>query len=257
MSSPLFISHNVLKFRLHPSHVTALLGELRGNLRRYEFTPGLGPTFVSTLYFDTPGLDFGREALRRPDENVRIRAREYYYDTGEGGPPTPRVWVELKEKTGKAVRKKRLRLHKGDLGPFLRGEDCTRALLHANPDDQEIALRHYRELGAVIGERELVPSVATHYGREEFRNAGGTLRVTLDREISYHRPPADLYETYPNLSRDRLGSELGVEGGSILEIKGNDGLPHRLDPIVCPEPDGAYSKYGTALAFLHPRGIEP
>lgn len=256
MQSPLSISHTVYKFRLNQPQAESILDAVRSNLQRYEFKKGFSPTVVSTIYFDTRDLSLGRCLLKNPDENIRIRAREYFYSSSGGFVHSPYVWVEIKAKQGNSIMKKRFRLIKEYLGRVWRGEDVTKALMKYNPGAGETALRHYRELITILGEKEFIPTVITYYEREEYISPASNLRMTFDRDISYHRPPGDLYKTYEVLSRDRLGGELGAEKSSILEMKDHRQVPRWLAQVVEEEMETAKSKYGDALSFLFEAGAD-
>ena len=250
LQSPLSISHTVYKFRLNRPQAESVLDAVRSNLQRYEFEKGCSPTVISTIYFDTRDLALGRGLKKNPEENIRIRAREYFYSSSGGFVHSPYIWVEIKAKQGHAIIKKRFRLLKEYLGRVWRGVDVTKALMRNNPGAGEAALRHYRELKDILGEKEFVPTVITHYEREEYRKPTGDLRITFDRDISYHRPPEDLYKTFEVLSRDRLGRELGSEPNRILEMKDHRQIPRWLARVVDEEMEPPYSKYGDALSLL-------
>src|SRR5688500_16468954 len=66
--------------------------------------------WVTTVYFDLPDRRLVRAALEQPEENLKLRLREYFDD--EGAPCSRFVWFEIKERQGSASRKSRFRLHK-------------------------------------------------------------------------------------------------------------------------------------------------
>src|SRR6185436_2188096 len=72
--------------------------------------------WVTTVYFDLPDRRLARAAMERPEENLKLRLREYFDD--EGAPCSPFVWIEIKERQGSSSRKSRFRLHKRLVAPF-------------------------------------------------------------------------------------------------------------------------------------------
>jgi hypothetical protein len=58
------------------------------------------------------------------------------------------------------------------------------------------------------------------------------LRITLDREVSFYPPPADLWERSVALTRTTLGGPRCTLDGCILEVKARQALPEWLLALV-------------------------
>ncbi|MFC1888230.1 VTC domain-containing protein [Thermodesulfobacteriota bacterium] len=257
MYSPLSISQNVLKFRLSSGKERSVLESIQSNLPKFEFDEGFSPTIISNIYFDTRDLAFGHQAISNPQENTRLRAREYYYSSSNGFVHKPHVWVEVKVTNINSVRKKRFRIPKEFLGRLWGGEDVRDPLIKSNTEESGVALEHYNELRETLADRGFVPTVSTCYTRHVYQHQTNGLRLTLDHDISYHIPPGDLYETFETLSRERMGRELDRVEGWILEVKGPEGglkdidsLPDWLAQVVDETILTFYSKYRSALSRL-------
>lgn len=207
--------------------------DLRARMTGKAPDPGLRRIggWVTTVYFDLPDHRLARAALERPEENLKIRMREYFDE--EGASCSRFVWFEIKERQGSASRKSRFRLHKRLVGRFLKGEVDLASVLTCQGGDADLA----GVCATVQRIHELAGESWTAFGAVRYRRCsleGGSPagRLTLDDRISYHLGPIALYDSRDALDRGALGPVSGEESSGVLEVKhGGECLPewcHRL-----------------------------
>lgn len=216
------MTHDLVRRRIEQKYLlpAARTRELRTLLTSDALEAGFRRIggWVSTVYFDLPDRRLARAALERPEENLKLRLREYFDDAG--APCSRFVWIEIKERRGPTSRKHRFRLHKRLVGPFLRGESDLAVILTCQDSEAEIGavyetVRRIQELGdgswSVLG--------AVRYRRCSIEGGAPAGRVTLDDRISYHLGPLPLYERHDLLDARALGPAVGAESSGVLEMK--------------------------------------
>jgi len=184
--------------------------------------------FSTTVYLDTPSRALYRAARADSTNNVKIRAREYYdlhpslaelaTDPGDVVRYDPTVWFELKERTGTRSTKHRfcLRRPKSLASSPERRRRWTRRPRRprcaSSPCSPRAPRAARRELAGELSAR-VVP------GSE------GQLRVTVDVDLAYYAPPADLWTSTRALVRSRLGTPRGRDPRGLIEV--NDAASRR------------------------------
>jgi len=208
-----------------------------------------GPQFrriggwVTTVYFDLPDRRLSRAALERPDENLKLRLREYFDE--EGAPCSPFVWFEIKERMGPISRKNRFRLHKRLVARFLRGEvDLATILTCQDPgQDPKNVYEAVQRIHDLAGD-SWTPIGAVRYRRCSIEGGAPAGRLTLDDRISYHLGPLSLYESRGVMDRSALGPAAGEEPSGVMEVKhGGETLPAWCKPFVGERTPCEYSKF--------------
>eukprot|EP00977_Amphora_coffeiformis_P000354 scaffold98_cov172-Amphora_coffeaeformis.AAC.8 len=152
-------------------------------------------TKISSVYFDSPGLDLYRERLARREGAQLLRARWY------GKRPTSEEPVFLELKThheswvqAKSVKERAIILEK-DMCAFLYptekwNEDRARqALLRATPSMNETKLAKAVDLllrmHSLVVEHRLRPCMRSTYQRLAFQSSkSNSIRLTLDRDVT-------------------------------------------------------------------------
>lgn len=199
--------------------------------------------WVTTVYFDLPDRRLARAAMERPEENLKLRLREYFDD--EGAPCSRFVWMEIKERQGSSSRKNRFRLHKRLVAPFLRGEGDLASILtcqQAGADPSGVCETVQRI-------HDLAGDPWTAFGAVRYRRCsleGGSPagRLTLDDRISYHLGPIGLYDTHSALDRRALGPATAEEPAGILEVKhAEESVPGWCRRLVDGREPAEYSKF--------------
>ena len=219
--------------------------ELRALLTGEAAEPGLRRIggWVTTVYFDLPDRRLARAALERPEENLKLRMREYFDD--EGATCSRFVWFEIKERQGAASRKSRFRLHKRLVGRFLRGEVDLTTILTCQGDNSDLTAvcATVQRIHELAGET-WVPFGAVRYRRCSLEGGSPAGRLTLDDRISYHLGPIALYESHAALDRRAVGAAAGEEACGVLEVKhGGDALPEWCRRLAGGREPVEYSKF--------------
>jgi hypothetical protein len=257
------------KYLVPPARWELLAAELGHRLPGHRFT-GEGANrlpdphhYVTTVYFDTPSRSLFRAAAAAPDDNVKIRAKEYYdlhpslaelaTDPTQIVRYQPWVWFELKRREGTRTSKQRFRLPKRDVAQFFaEGRVTPEALELADGGE---GLRDVVETCRSFGE-PLSAVCLVNYRRLSWQSDEAELRVTFDRGLASYVPPADLWARRHALVRSTLGSAAAQEASGVLEIKRRGAIPGwlgeclaRLD--VQPVP---FSKFVTAFRAVGAHG---
>jgi len=219
--------------------------EFRAHLTAETSNPGFRRIhgWVTTVYFDLPDRRLARAALERPEENLKVRMREYFDE--EGTPCSRFVWFEIKERQGAASRKSRFRLHKRLVARFLKGEADLAAILtcQGSGSDPSGVFETVQRIHDLAGDTWM-PFGAVRYRRCSIEGGTPAGRLTLDDRISYHLGPLSLYDTHDALDRRAVGPSAGEEASGVMELKhGGDPLPPWCRPFVGGTSPIEYSKF--------------
>jgi hypothetical protein len=262
-----------LKFRLRAGEATSVLGAVAEHVPQHRFDgTGGNPlprarSYVTTVYFDTKSRDLYR-AVRENEDNLKVRAREYYDLHPEllevATRPSdlvrysPVLWVELKAKTQGRTWKRRIGIPKADVHAFFARREVSAAM-------QAIQDQKANE-GDVIGElsairdryaEPLEPSCLVNYRRTSYQSTDGSLRITVDQRLACFAPPEGLFTEAQPMVRERLGRPSFEEAGYILEVKATGALPAWLEQAL--EQAGieplSFSKFRTASEAVHGRDL--
>jgi hypothetical protein len=257
------------KYLIPVTSAWQLLAELDQRLPphrfRGEFANSLPDAqhFVSTVYFDTPSRAQLRAAVRDVDRNVKVRGKEYYdlhpslaelaTDPAQILYYQPFLWFELKERDGERTFKHRFRLPKHDVPAFFAGRATPD--VSALDEDARHSLERIDDFRLGLGE-PLVASALVSYRRKSWQIADGSLRITLDLDVAFFAPGADLWTRAEPLSRSRLGVPAGVHDTAVLEVKKRASAPQwlaRALDAVGAEPS-RFSKFVAASLAVGQRG---
>ncbi len=184
-------------------------------------------TRITSVYFDKPGYPLTRRALDTPNDCLKVRTKEYSPDLGAGG--VQRVVLEVKRERHGVTQKRRVWVPRAQLGQVLEGG--TRLL-------------------PLIAGGSLLPTLAVTYRRHVYQSSQ-SWRVTVDRDIGFHRVTPELALGPTTLSAERLGEPLVLDGRVVVEVKhlGED-LPEWLSALN-PGRKPAYSKFAEGMARVH------
>ncbi|HEY6725530.1 MAG TPA: VTC domain-containing protein, partial [Polyangiaceae bacterium] len=195
--------------------------------------------------------------------NLKLRLREYSEVQEPSSalvteptvlpPPEPWLWLELKQREGSITSKRRIRVARANAAcRFVRGR-AVEALSRAQEQGQE--QRGIKALLLQLKEADepLEPSVLVSYRRQSFQADEGQLRVTIDRDVAYHRLPASLTHWAKPLVRSALGAAVGAEPRAVVEIKRRGSLPSWLDRVLLEvgAPAISFSKFVAANEAVH------
>jgi hypothetical protein len=198
--------------------------------------------WVTTVYFDLPDRRLSRAAMERPEENLKLRLREYFDD--DGAPCSPFVWIEIKERQGSSSKKSRFRLHKRLVGAFVRGEADLASILscQTSASDPSGVCETVQRIHDLAGDT-WTPFGAVRYRRCSIEGGTPAGRLTLDDRITYHLGPIALYETRPALDRRAIGPAVGEEPSGVLEVKHGGDDPEWCRRLVGHRDPAEYSKF--------------
>ncbi|HYF01406.1 MAG TPA: VTC domain-containing protein, partial [Planctomycetota bacterium] len=117
------ISCDLVKRRVEIKHLLSPAAAARARARLLAVRPGgevrRQEGAILTTYLDLPDRRLARRAVERPDDNVKLRLREYF--DALGAPASPFVWVEVKAREGAITRKSRFPLLKSRVERLLDG----------------------------------------------------------------------------------------------------------------------------------------
>ena len=197
----------------------------------------LGGQRVTSLYLDTPGLDFYRSHVASAADRFKLRVRYY------GELPGASVFFEVKRKVGRIVDKRRARVPSADLRGLLGGASAS------SPPLEGAQAEHLRRFLYLMNVHRATPKLvltcrrSAYYSRESWDNA----RATLDRQISFQvTSPATLLG---DPGRWRPAPAPGP--GALLELKFSEHLPWWMNDLAnrLARYRIAYSKYVAAMSL--------
>ncbi|MGH7266651.1 MAG: VTC domain-containing protein [Candidatus Rokuibacteriota bacterium] len=198
--------------------------------------PRYAAASVTSIYYDTLGLDGYREKLNGDFIKTKVRVR--WYDAGAAAPPDAPVFLELKRRVGGGRTKLRTRL------PVERAGVAGLSL--EDPRLRELPYRAAPEFLPAVP-ADLHPILTVRFERRRFVCPASGARVSLDTDIRATDGNGTLL---PALAASRLvGAPVGVV---VVEVKG----PWTGDPFWLAELYRAgyrlrpFSKYAACLARL-------
>jgi hypothetical protein len=185
------------------------------------------PTRITSVYFDKPGYPLAQRALYSPNDCLKVRTKEYSPDVGADG--VQRVVLEVKRERQGVTQKRRVWVPRARLGQVLEGG--------------------VRLLPLIAG-GNLSPVLAVTYRRHVYQ-CSQAWRVTVDRDIGFHRITPELALGERTLSAERLGAPLAMDGRVVMEVKhlGAE-LPEWLAALH-PGRKPAYSKFAEGMTRVH------
>ncbi|KIG18986.1 hypothetical protein DB30_06597 [Enhygromyxa salina] len=199
------------KYFLAPAQARAFVDGVTKQIGEHRFRGDNANTlprpvhYVTTLYFDSQTREIAR-ACERGDDNVKLRAREYYDEhpdltevvTSRSGVirREPLVWLEVKARVGASTRKVRFSLPSDEVSRFLSDgviSEQTLAQQRSNwgPDADQV-LEQIAQL-CTQTEGPLRPDCLAHYRRRAWQDPSGSMRITLDTRLGFYRAPADMF----------------------------------------------------------------
>jgi len=185
------------------------------------------PTRIVSVYFDRPGQPLAARAMRTPGDCLKVRTKEYSPDLGASG--AARVVLEVKRERRGLTRKRRVWVPRSELGRALHGGASLLPLI----------------VGGSLG-----PVLAVTYTRHVYQSSCAW-RVTVDRDIRYHRIVAEQALSQFPLTAERLAPAQWVEPRVVVEVKH---LGHALPEWLAALQAGgatAYSKFAEGMTKLH------
>jgi VTC domain len=219
-SMPIFRSlyRNELKYSMSESRAHGILHRIRPFMRADDH----GETYtVSSLYLDSSSLMLLNDADVGKLNRHKVRIRTYSRTPGRT------VYLEIKERRNRMIRKHRVPVRTDRLATSLAGRCCGGELL-VNPDSSEdnrsldLFMMRCREIDAR-------PVSMVRYERSAYMGLfQPELRLTFDRCISTY-PVTEIGEnawSRPNIERALNPGQV------VMEIKGGGKLPDWMTCII-------------------------
>ncbi len=262
----LFAERTELVYFLDPEHSQAFVDGVEAHLRPHVHGGGVIGTsppahYVTTLYFDSDTHEIAR-TCERGEENVKLRAREYYdREPDLTVRREPFLWLEVKTRTGSRTRKVRVAIPTDEVGSFLREGVISRRMLALQRSiwgkSAEVVTQAISELCKRTTE-PLKPDCLAHYRRRAWQDVDELIRITLDSELAFYRPPANIFTEIRALSDALIGPPVGRLSRELIEIKLHGEPPAWLRRLILdtklePATDGrrAFSKFVAASHAVH------
>jgi hypothetical protein len=232
------------KYLISPDRIGVLARALVPQLPAHSYSgPGASLMhdahhFATTIYFDTPSQLLWQAACADIDHSVKVRAREYYdlqpnlaHVTAAPATVVPfdaKIWLELKRRITSQTLKHRFQIAKREVPAFLRGARGP-AGEASQPVDSE--RQHIANYCHGVGE-PLSASCLVNYRRLSFQDPDAMLRVTIDLDVTFYAPPADLWTRKCALLPTTLGVSRGHEPRAVVEVKRRTALPAWLEEAI-------------------------
>jgi len=255
---PFLFQRREIKFRIEdPAIAERLRDSVSENLPAYSYKQGYPTTYVTTVYFDTQDLFFYHRARRKPDNNIKIRLKEYYYPKDGSGDFlwSPHCWIEIKRRHREVIHKNRFCVSKELVPAFLVGEDLFEDVLALNAEIPIDDLRLiYGRIRRLFQSFSIEARAIVSYRRRTYQREETSLRITFDDEIAFYVVPHGLYNGYPALTRYALGTPQKQERYVIVEIKDPGEIPRWLESALRDLPSINYSKFLTSTREIYDSG---
>ncbi len=248
-------SRNEIKFLLDKPNALFLRKEIKKNLSRHVFTKGKKLTLVSTIYFDTPDFFFYKHSEENHANNVKIRAKEYYYFDSELVEHaynfeslfeyTPYLFLEIKRRKNNNTSKKRIKIEKNRLPEILKAL-CTKKNIELQNVPSNDLNEFKKEIDIITQNKTLesiIPVAISNYTRDAFENPEGSIRISMDYDLSYHLPPDNLFKNELALVKENLPISIEKEKRIILEVKHTEAFPEWLQNFTNNIPKSDFSKF--------------
>ena len=231
-----------LKYIVTVEQAEALAEEIRATMVPDSAADPSGVYPVTSLYYDTRGLDFYRAKLDGVRYRRKLRIRRYG-PLGRG-PLTP-VTVEIKQRINRTTQKRRIAMDLEGALELCAGQSERR---WAAPDDAAVA----SEIEFLVRGLALTPACTVSYVRQAFIGSiyEPGLRVTFDRSIWCRHP---VYGFQDDGARYAFVPPTRI----ILEVKANDAVPLWMSRLLARHDCtvARFSKYCSGVAQL--RGLLP
>ena len=230
------------RFDLSRSDAEQVLTVLGANTPVVTYKGGPATTLVVTIYFDTAGGHYLKQARSGDGSVIKVRAREYFSVSDDDQRTIidrlSECYLEKKQRVGSIRNKERARISKAELGPII---NHTVSL----PKNCEF-------LRDEIEEQDLRPVLISVYERRVWGH--GDLRVTLDERIRYYNPGDKVYgDTLAACSPNLLGTPTALGPKRILEVKHSAQIATDswLTDLLSTLPDAlGFSKFIDGMAAL-------
>ena len=212
--NPLKTNRHEIKFLLNWRQYLAIKKEIQQYCQIDKHVPKGHENYrVTSLYYDSPDMRSYLEGFDGDQIKKKIRLRSYSNTTS--------VFIELKEKYGQIVNKKRVMTSSERAYQFMRNPEVE--ILGDNLSEKEIS--ELNEIRYLITRYKMQPKVVVSYIRYPFVSIyDHNTRVTFDYNVCFR--------DYDLSVDGSCGEKILPSGCFILEVKYNSLLPKWLIPIL-------------------------
>ena len=190
-----------VKYALNAADIGKLRSHLAGNCRRLIHNEPV--SVVRSIYFDDERLSACRANLDGVGSRRKLRLR--WYDSLQ---PQHDFYLEIKWRENKVTGKHRLHINSPDPLESLSYPDILRQLEDAVPEAFRCAMLKAPE-----------PTVIVEYRREHFSSPDGSLRLTLDYDLTY----------YDQTGRRNVCTDFPCRLGDLVVVEGKVPVGHEAD----------------------------
>jgi len=231
-----------LKYQLETPAGTAALEAMARRISP-KIVDGSDSSFRVSIYLDTPDHALARRGLTHGSQSTKLRVKEYYQPGSGAAHDGGRCWLEVKARAGVMVEKSRFPVDRKIVREFIGAGRAPRAAAEHR--------QAFEAFEAVRADRPLEPLFVAHYKRWTFQDREASLRITFDRNVTFHLPPRDILDpAFGICTRDRLPPPLRVEDGWIVEVKSVGLTPTWIEEELGGSPPVEYSKFVTGVEAL-------
>ncbi|MFH1611585.1 MAG: polyphosphate polymerase domain-containing protein [Patescibacteria group bacterium] len=223
-----------LKYVLPIAKCNKIIKDLEVYVVPDSYGDALGRYMLTSLYYDTTDFRFYHEKINGLKHRKKLRIR--IYENQEQVTEDTLVYVEVKERIDRIIRKRRVSMKLKDALAFCGDENALE--LNIQPDK---VLSEFRYMLRMY---HLRPTIITSYQRQAFHGTkyDRGLRITFDTNMRYRRNNLDL-------TKKDFGEFMLPPDVCIMEIKVNNSIPLWLTQIIAKHELQIYriSKYCTSL----------
>lgn len=240
------IARYEIKFRLTHEQKQRFLAATLFGLR--EDPHGCNACYrVTSVYFDSPGLDFYWEKVNGISIRKKLRLRYY----GDPLPDTSVVdrpcYLELKHRVKDSVLKERIRLTPDGTRQILEDPQQLRnagALTAESDRQQRGTIKAIERLGTQMSCR--AANIISYRREAWIGRVDDRLRVTFDYEGTVHDPTGQISAGLPP------GRKVIPDGHYVMEVKFNSAFPRWIRDIVGQQHllPRRFSKYAAGIESL-------
>lgn len=216
MLNPLKTNRHEIKFVIDWRQYLSIKKEIQRYCRVDKYVPERQENYrITNLYYDSPDMQSYMESTDGDQIKRKIRLRSYSN--------TDCVFIELKEKYGQILSKKRFMTSLEKAYQFMNSSDVEGVFGTRLPENEKSTLR---EIGYITQRFKMRPKVVVSYIRQPFVSIYDyNTRVTFDYDVRFR--DYDLCVEKTGGGKRLLPSE-----NFIMEVKYNNSQPRWLIPIL-------------------------
>ncbi len=253
------------KFFIPRDSLRGLESLIHSYMSPVDGTRTAGFTKVESHYIETPELTFFTDALKKPQNRMKVRVRKYF----DGGTQFQGSFVEIKKKDNGISKKKRFRVSEWEESEILQGNTLA---ITPRLESLNFHLRRDQLISRVNKINDLVeqqkPKYATCVTYDRRAYEAENVRITIDEnlksEIIYSFLPIIKSRSEQIMNSGywaegrRMRQSYSVDDFSVIEVKHNGTMPDWMDAgfkYLMTAQDVSFSKYVWSISGAISGGI--